>query len=300
MARIRSIHPGQWTDEAFVSCSAMARLLAIALRNVADDQGVFEWKPLGIKMQIFPADNVDVPTLLAELGESDQIRAFEASGKRYGAIRNFRRWQRPEKPKAVHPLPDDLREYVGLSPNAPRSNGGGSTPDDGWPEDDHRPPECEPRPFADQSATGHRKSPQRKEEGGRREEIPPSQTSSVRSPHDEPPASVELFEPQPPALRPPVSRGCRLPPDWAPSDADAAFARDLRLDAMRVAASFRDYWHAKPGKDGVKADWPATWRNWCRRDAERAGQGSAPRDDAHSRRSAAARLLMDMEGYPVQ
>ena len=33
MARIRSIFPNQWTDDGFVSCSPLARLLAIALRN---------------------------------------------------------------------------------------------------------------------------------------------------------------------------------------------------------------------------------------------------------------------------
>lgn len=27
---------------------------------------------------------------------------------------------------------------------------------------------------------------------------------------------------------------------------------------------FRDYWKAQPGQRGVKADWFATWRNWCR------------------------------------
>lgn len=34
------------------------------------------------------------------------------------------------------------------------------------------------------------------------------------------------------------------------------------------AAKFRDYWVAQPGQKGVKLDWPATWRNWCRRAAE--------------------------------
>jgi len=28
--------------------------------------------------------------------------------------------------------------------------------------------------------------------------------------------------------------------------------------------AFRDYWIAKPGKDGIKLDWLATWRNWVR------------------------------------
>lgn len=36
------------------------------------------------------------------------------------------------------------------------------------------------------------------------------------------------------------------------------------LNATEVFAGFRDYWIAKAGKDGVKLDWLATWRNWIR------------------------------------
>ena len=82
MARIRSIHPGQWTDEDFVSCSAFARLLAIALRNEADDQGVFEWKPISLKMKLFPADAIDINELLAELVTFSQIKNFEYDGRK--------------------------------------------------------------------------------------------------------------------------------------------------------------------------------------------------------------------------
>lgn len=31
-----------------------------------------------------------------------------------------------------------------------------------------------------------------------------------------------------------------------------------------VANKFRDYWIAMPGQRGIKADWFAAWRNWCR------------------------------------
>jgi hypothetical protein len=31
-----------------------------------------------------------------------------------------------------------------------------------------------------------------------------------------------------------------------------------------TADAFRDHWIAKPGAGGVKLDWLATWRNWCR------------------------------------
>lgn len=76
----------------------------------------------------------------------------------------------------------------------------------------------------------------------------------------------------PPA--PAQRRGSRLPADWEPSEADHAFAIDLGLRPARIAAQFRDYWHAKAGAQATKLDWSATWRNWCRREADRdAGQG---------------------------
>lgn len=67
-------------------------------------------------------------------------------------------------------------------------------------------------------------------------------------------------------------RGSRLPKDWALPDEWKAFAESTRpdLSAAATASQFRDYWHAKAGKDGVKLDWFATWRNWVR--AQRAPQ----------------------------
>lgn len=36
------------------------------------------------------------------------------------------------------------------------------------------------------------------------------------------------------------------------------------VDIELEHAKFLDYWHAKAGRDGIKTDWPATWRNWIR------------------------------------
>jgi hypothetical protein len=118
MARIRSIHPNQWTDEAFVELTFAARLLAIALRNEADDQGVFEWKPKALKMRLMPADNVDVAELLAELAEHNVVKSYEHEGRKYGAIRNFGRFQKPRRPNCTHPVPDEIREYAGFKEGA--------------------------------------------------------------------------------------------------------------------------------------------------------------------------------------
>ncbi len=114
MARIRSIHPGFFTDENIVSASMSARLLFLGLGVEADDKGIFEWKPLTIKMRIFPADNIDVAPLLGELVEAGVIRNFEIAGRTYGAIRNFRRFQKPKTPNDIHPASPEILAYVGL------------------------------------------------------------------------------------------------------------------------------------------------------------------------------------------
>jgi hypothetical protein len=142
MARIRSTHPGQWTDEDFVQCSPLTRLLVLALRNEADDHGVFEWKPLTIKMRLFPVDNVNVDEMLAEAEKFSQIQKFEVDGKSYGAIRNFCKYQRPKKPTYIYPLPNSMALFVACSDTS-----------------------TEPVPH--QFPTSTEKSPQRKEEGGR-------------------------------------------------------------------------------------------------------------------------------------
>lgn len=61
-------------------------------------------------------------------------------------------------------------------------------------------------------------------------------------------------------------RGTSLPKDWALPDDWKTWAVQTRpdLDIDEVAASFHDFWLGKPGKDGRKADWQATWRNWVR------------------------------------
>lgn len=58
-----------------------------------------------------------------------------------------------------------------------------------------------------------------------------------------------------------IARGSRLPENFEP---DASAANEQGIDFQLESAKFRDYWIAQPGQKGVKTDWPATWRNWCR------------------------------------
>lgn len=112
MSRIRSVHPGFFKDERLVPCSAFARLLFIGLGVESDDKGIFEWKPVTLKMTVFPGDNVDVAALLEELIAADAIMQFEHNDRAYGAIRNFRKYQKPKTPNSVHPMPDYVADYV--------------------------------------------------------------------------------------------------------------------------------------------------------------------------------------------
>jgi uncharacterized protein YdaU (DUF1376 family) len=61
-------------------------------------------------------------------------------------------------------------------------------------------------------------------------------------------------------------RGSRLANDWVLPDEWEYWANKERpdLDAKQVFDQFRDYWCAKAGKDAIKLDWQATWRNWVR------------------------------------
>ncbi|MBK4733391.1 helix-turn-helix domain-containing protein [Noviherbaspirillum pedocola] len=66
-----------------------------------------------------------------------------------------------------------------------------------------------------------------------------------------------------------VLRGTRLPPAWELPRAWAEWALQQQPSWTAehvhfVADKFRDHWTALPGQRGVKTDWLATWRNWCR------------------------------------
>jgi hypothetical protein len=73
----------------------------------------------------------------------------------------------------------------------------------------------------------------------------------------------------------------RLPEDWEPSDDDIAFCKTKRpdLNVRDVADEFRDYWVSVAGAKGKKQDWPATWRNWVRRQNARASPAKKERFD---------------------
>lgn len=68
-----------------------------------------------------------------------------------------------------------------------------------------------------------------------------------------------------------TERGTRLPADWKLTQEFYDAVKKIKPDwpdshIKIVADSFKDFWISKPGQGGVKLDWLATWRNWCRND----------------------------------
>ncbi len=99
------------------------------------------------------------------------------------------------------------------------------------------------------------------------------------------------------------SRGTRIPDDFSP-DIDAATSEGLsRADAEREARSFVDYWRARPGKEALKMDWPATWRVWFRRRLETPKSTAPPRKLTQGesiRNMAREKGVIDDTGSPVR
>jgi hypothetical protein len=121
MPRIRSIKPQFWLDENLGNISRDARLLYIGLWNLSDDQGVFEWRPGRIKIQLFPYDNdiagQDINEWLGLLIETGDIIKFEYNGHTFGYIKSFLEHQKIDRPseKKFAPIPDEFKTPLPLA-----------------------------------------------------------------------------------------------------------------------------------------------------------------------------------------
>jgi hypothetical protein len=104
MARIRTIKPEFWTDEALSECSPTSRLLFIATWNFADDYGNLEASVRQLKAQVFPYDTLDITPLVQELVNAGLLIPYGHEGKNYLHIKGFDKHQKVEKKSAAkHP-----------------------------------------------------------------------------------------------------------------------------------------------------------------------------------------------------
>lgn len=120
MARIRSIKPSFWTSATTARLSREARLLAIGLISMADDDGRFLGSMNAINGYVFPNDDLaptKVRRWLTELVKSGMVHEYQRDSIAYGC---FPEWHKHQVINRYTPstLPDpDV-------PCAPRKTGG--------------------------------------------------------------------------------------------------------------------------------------------------------------------------------
>lgn len=109
MARIRTIKPEFWTSEKVVELSIEARLLFIGMWNFADDHGNMSASSKRMKMQIFPADNVDIDSCLLEILSMGFISYYEIDSEKYLHINGFTKHQKVNS-SVAHKVPPPKTE----------------------------------------------------------------------------------------------------------------------------------------------------------------------------------------------
>jgi hypothetical protein len=118
VARIRSIKPEFWYDEELSRISRDARLLYIALWNLADDHGKMRGDTRFIKGQVFPYDTDDIEPWLIELERIEKVIRYTVDGSKYLMLKNFAKHQKVDHPTdSKIPDPEDSsREILASSP----------------------------------------------------------------------------------------------------------------------------------------------------------------------------------------
>jgi len=259
MPRARTLKYEFFRNESLGYMPPHARLLFAGLWCLADREGRLEDRPGRIKGYLFGCDNDVTPDIvdsfLALLDDADLIRRYHVDGVGYISIVKWSTHQ--------HPHPREVASVI-------------------------------PPPTKDRSRHGHGKtSAMNGHDPGKAEDMPSPSLSSLSSLSSMPSGLTPLRSTLTPEHRvepreKKTSRGARLPDDWRlPMPWGEWAMRDcgfVREQVERMAATFADHWHAVPGQKGLKLDWLATWRNWCRREVDmgavRAGsRGARLRED---------------------
>lgn len=278
MARSRNIKPSFFTSEQLSENCPLGRLLFIGLWTLADYKGDLEWKEKTIKVQILPWDDCSVKELAINLDNSGLIRFYSDGIKTFVNIPNFLKHQNPhknerEKGTDIPSYTEDMRQAIdlkGLTINRDKSG---------------LKRECSHSDRADSlflipsSCFPLKDSPLPAEV--------PQQADEQEKVITDKPAEKK-------------SKATRLPNDWIPSqeyfDELANIDEKLKPKFNSIAATFKDYWVAKSGKDATKTDWLATWRNWVRREAEKnAKNNGGNKPSYHDRRADLTDAVTDYE-----
>jgi len=117
--RSRNLKPGFYKNEQLAECSFAARILFTGLWCLADREGRLEDRPKKIKMEIFPADNLEISDLIDELINYELVVQYEVDGRKCLWIPGFLKHQNPHPKEAASELPPPLCQIE----NTPDSRG---------------------------------------------------------------------------------------------------------------------------------------------------------------------------------
>ena len=125
MARARNIKPAFFMNEILVGLPFEYRLLFIGLWTLCDREGRMEDRPVKVKMELFPADNVDVNAGLQALHDNGFILRYEVDGKRYLQVLTWGKHQNPhvKEAKSTIPAPGEHGASTVQEPEVPERAG---------------------------------------------------------------------------------------------------------------------------------------------------------------------------------
>lgn len=124
MARARNIKPGFFSNDDLVELPFEGRLLFIGIWTIADRAGRLLDRPKKIKMDLFPADDVNVDSLLDQLAERGFLRRYEAEGMKCIQVTNWAKHQNPhfKEVASALPEPDERRVTPGQDSGKPEAS----------------------------------------------------------------------------------------------------------------------------------------------------------------------------------
>lgn len=105
MSRARNIKPGFFKNELLVDLPFEFRLLFVGLWTMADRDGRLEDRPTKIRMELFPADAVDVNAGLQALHDAGFVQRYEVDGKRFLQVLAWSKHQNPHMKEAASTIP---------------------------------------------------------------------------------------------------------------------------------------------------------------------------------------------------
>lgn len=231
--------PSFFKNELLATSDPLNGWIFAGLWGMADREGRLEDRPRRIHLEINAGRAYEgTVATLAWLAEQGFIVRYAHGGRDYIQIVNFAKHQNP------HP-----RETASVLPG----------PDASTELDDH-----------DANSTLGNASTQPRHDQGNAKDM--SSRASSSFPLPESPSLIPL-----PTVESARARNAtRLPEDFALTPERRAVAEAEKLPADRTFAKFCDYWRAASGAKARKHDWDATWRNWCRSEADRSRGNGAP------------------------